>query len=126
MSDMTDLNETVANQEHARLTSLLNMGILDTPPQRDFDEITRLAALACNTISAAVTLIDANRGWFKSRVRVDAAEVPREHALCGLEIDQPDLLVIPDTHLDHRCTGNPLTGNCSRGWLRGVAAGGAI
>lgn len=109
MSDMIDRNETGASQEHARLTSLLNMGILDTPPQRDFDEVTRLAALACNTNSAAVTLIDANRGWFKSRVSVHAAEVPREHALCSLDIDQPDLLVIPDTHLDARCTGNPLT-----------------
>ncbi|MES3090602.1 GAF domain-containing protein [Sphingomonas aerolata] len=106
---MIDRNETGASQEHARLTSLLNMGILDTPPQRDFDEVTRLAALACNTNSAAVTLIDANRGWFKSRVSVHAAEVPREHALCSLDIDQPDLLVIPDTHLDARCTGNPLT-----------------
>lgn len=106
---MIDLHETAASLESTRLTSLLNMGILDTPPQREFDEITRLAALACNVESAAVTLVDANRVWVKSRVCVSTNEVPREHAFCSLEIDQPKLLVIPDTHLDGRCIGNPLT-----------------
>ncbi|WP_164523668.1 EAL domain-containing protein [Sphingomonas sp. S-NIH.Pt15_0812] len=106
---MTDRRDIAAELETARLTSLLNMKILDTQPQQEFDEITRLAALACDAASAAVTLIDANRGWFKSRVRVPVPEVPREHALCSLEIDKPTLLVIPDTHLDSRCIGNPLT-----------------
>jgi diguanylate cyclase (GGDEF)-like protein/PAS domain S-box-containing protein len=106
---MTDRLDNVAGLETARLTSLLNMKILDTPPQQEFDEITRLAALACDAASAAVTLIDRERGWFKSRVRVAVPEVPRDHALCSLEIDQPTLLVIPDTHLDSRCADNPLT-----------------
>lgn len=106
---MTDPRDIAAGPETARLTSLLNMKILDTPPQQEFDEITRLAALACDAASAAVTLIDAHRGWFKSRVRIGVPEVPREHALCSLEIDRPTLLVIADTQLDSRCAGNPLT-----------------
>lgn len=108
-ASMTDLCVVATGLETARLTSLLNMKILDTPPQQEFDEITRLAALACDAASAAITLIDADRGWFKSRVRVGVPEVPREHALCSLEIDRPTLLVIPDTHLDRRCADNPLT-----------------
>lgn len=94
--------------EAERLTSLLSLGILDTPPQHDFDEVGRLAALACGTGSAGVTLVDADRVWFKSRLCVDVSEVPREQALCSLEIDRAELLVIPDTWLDERCAGNPL------------------
>ncbi len=95
--------------EASRLTSLRNLGVLDTMPQPDFDAITRLAALACNAEGATITLIDAHRAWFKSRLGIEVAEVPREHALCSLEIDQVARLIIPDTWEDERCTGNPLT-----------------
>lgn len=106
---MTDCGDIAEGLEAARLTNLLSLRILDTPPQQEFDELTRLAALACNAASAAITLVDTDRAWFKSRVRVPVPEVPREHALCSLEIDRPALLVIPDTHRDERCIGNPLT-----------------
>jgi diguanylate cyclase (GGDEF)-like protein/PAS domain S-box-containing protein len=95
--------------EASRLTSLLSMGVLDTPAQSEFDELTRLAALACGTASAAVTLIDADRAWFKSRVCLDVPEVPRDWALCSLEIADGQFLCIPDTWRDERCAGNPLT-----------------
>lgn len=94
--------------EAARLTSLMNLGILDAPPHQNFDEITRLAALACNAESAAITLIDANRGWFKSRIGVDATQVPREHAFCSLDLNEVGPLIIPDTWNDDRCRDNPL------------------
>ena len=101
--------EAVRASEQARLTNLLSLGILDGPPPHELDEIARLAALACGTESSAITLVDNNCVWLKSRVGVAVAQLPRDQALCSLEIDQGELLVIPDTWQDDRCCGNPLT-----------------
>jgi PAS domain S-box-containing protein len=95
--------------EMGRLTALWNMAILDTPTQRDFDEVTRLAALALDSESAAVSLVDDRRAWFKSRVCIPAAEASREHAFCTLALESAEPVVILDTHADARCQGNPLT-----------------
>ncbi|MEC7933536.1 MAG: hypothetical protein VX218_14760, partial [Pseudomonadota bacterium] len=53
--------------EADRLSALFDLEILDTPAERDFDEITRLAATALGVESSAVSLIDDERQWFKSR-----------------------------------------------------------
>jgi diguanylate cyclase (GGDEF)-like protein/PAS domain S-box-containing protein len=95
--------------EAARLTALWSMAILDTPAQCDFDEVTRLAALALGGESAAVSLVDDRRAWFKSSVCMPATEAPREHAFCTLALDGIEPVVILDTHADPRCGGNPLT-----------------
>lgn len=95
--------------ETDRLDALWSAAILDTPAQRDFDEVTRLAALALGSEGAAVSLVDDRRAWFKSRVCIPAAEAPREHAFCTLALGSAAPVVILDTHADARCDGNPLT-----------------
>jgi diguanylate cyclase (GGDEF)-like protein/PAS domain S-box-containing protein len=106
---MTFFSSLSGASEKARLTTLWSMAILDTPAQRDFDEVTRLAALALGGESAAVSLVDDRRAWFKSRVCIPATEAPREHAFCTLALDGIEPVVILDTHADSRCIGNPLT-----------------
>ncbi|SFP80667.1 sensor domain-containing phosphodiesterase [Sphingomonas rubra] len=95
--------------EMGRLTALWSMAILDTPTQPDFDEVTRLAALALGSESAAVSLVDDRRAWFKSRVCIPDTEAPREHAFCALALESAEPVIILDTHADARCEGNPLT-----------------
>ncbi|RYE52080.1 MAG: hypothetical protein EOP18_11335, partial [Rhizobiaceae bacterium] len=53
--------------EADRLAALTGLDILDTPAEREFDELTRLAAVALGVASAAVSLIDESRQWFKAR-----------------------------------------------------------
>lgn len=71
---------TSPSNEANRLAALLDLQILDTPAERDFDEITRLAATALGAASAAVSLIDDERQWFKSRHGIPFAETPRHIA----------------------------------------------
>ena len=106
---MTFISNLSKAAETDRLTALWSMAILDTPAQRNFDEVTRLAALALGSESAAVSLVDDRRAWFKSRLCIPATEAPREHAFCTLALESVAPVVILDTHADARCEGNLLT-----------------
>lgn len=97
----------VPPSDRARVECLRALLVLDSPPERAFDDLTRLAALVCAAPIALVSLIDAERQWFKSRVGFDMTETSREFALCGYTILQTDLLEVPDTLDDDRFRTHP-------------------
>src|SRR6185503_12824186 len=49
--------------EPARLRTLHELGLLDTPPEERFDRLTRLARRVFDVPMALVTLVDAERQW---------------------------------------------------------------
>jgi hypothetical protein len=61
-----------------RLEALKSFGVLDTPRERAFDDLTRLTSFICGTPMAFIGFLDADRLWFKSRRGWDVSEVPRE------------------------------------------------
>ena len=94
--------------ETERLAALRGLGILDTPPEPAYDELSALAAHICQTPIALISLVDEDRQWFKSRVGWTAGETCRDVAFCAHAILQPDLLVVPDARADERFANNPL------------------
>jgi len=94
--------------EHRRLTELQRRRLLDTPPEERLDRITRMAAAAFAVPIALITLIDAERQWFKSSCGLDAREFEREESFCAHAIVDRDVLVVPDALLDDRFAENPL------------------
>jgi len=94
--------------ETERLALLHSLDLLDTPAEPVFDDITRLVAQILKVPIVLVSLIDADRQWFKSRVGLEAQETPREIAFCAHTILGSEPLVVPDTSLDQRFADNPL------------------
>jgi anti-sigma regulatory factor (Ser/Thr protein kinase) len=100
--------DAVAMDESARLEALRKYRILDTQPEQAFDDLTLLASHICETPYALITLIDASRQWFKSRVGIDASETPRSVAFCAHAIQQQNLFIVADAHTDDRFRDNPM------------------
>ena len=96
--------------EAARLCSLHDYQVLDSAPEPAFDRLTALAADLFDAPIALVSLVDAERQWFKSRHGLDATETPRSEAFCAhaLPLEPGATLVVEDAMRDPRFKSNPL------------------
>ena len=94
--------------EFRRLESLRNLKLLDTPSEERFDRVTRLARRVFGVPIALVSLVDADRQWFKSRQGLDATETPRDISFCGHAIVDERIMVVNDATGDERFCDNPL------------------
>jgi GAF domain-containing protein len=98
----------VPDNEEDRLRALRSCKILDTKPEERFDELTELAAIICGVPISLISLVDADRQWFKSRFGLNVQETPRAQAFCTHAIMQPEMFVVPDAAADERFAQNPL------------------
>lgn len=94
--------------EVERLRALRDLDILDSDPEETFDDLTALAAQLVGVPMALVSLIDADRQWFKSRQGVPMRQTPREWSFCAHAILGDGLMEVEDASADARFAGNPL------------------
>ena len=98
--------------EIARLARLHELHILDTAREPLFDSLVHMASEACESPIALITLIDADRQWFKADVGLGGlSETPREFAFCAHTIQGDGLMEIPDARDDARFAANPFVRN---------------
>src|ERR687891_589763 len=94
--------------EAERLAALRRYRILDTDPERAFDDLALIASQICGTPIALITLVDADRQWFKARVGVTTQETSRSVSFCSHAIAQTDLYVVPDAREHSTFRDNPM------------------
>lgn len=93
--------------ENQRLAALQRYRLLDTAPEASFDRITSLASRLLEVPIALVTLIDAERQWFKSCVGIPLGETSRDTSFCAHAVLMASPFVVEDATLDARFAGNP-------------------
>lgn len=100
------------NNEPERLKALQNYNILDSLPEEEFNRITQLAAIICDTPIALISLVDKDRQWFKASVGLDVKETHRQISFCQYTILDVNLFQVENAMEDERFKDNPLvTGN---------------
>ena len=96
------------DDETSRLQALKALEILDTDVEERFDRLTRLAQRVFDMPVVLITLVDANRQWFKSCIGLDATETSRDISFCGHAILGDEVFVVQDARQDDRFADNPL------------------
>jgi len=98
----------IPKNELTRIVSLYALDLLDTPPEERFDRLTSCATKIFHVPISTLTLIDANREWFKSCQGLSKTEGDRAISFCGHALVENEILIIPDTLKDERFKDNPM------------------
>ncbi|MFP4418380.1 MAG: PAS domain S-box protein [Chitinispirillaceae bacterium] len=96
----------------ARLEALRSTALLDSPTEEAFDRLSRLAARVLHAPVALVTLIDADRQFFKSCIGVpepwlSRRQTPLSHSFCQYNRIAGTPLIIEDARKDPFFRNNP-------------------
>ncbi|MEO3403723.1 GAF domain-containing sensor histidine kinase [Mucilaginibacter sp. CAU 1740] len=94
--------------EESRLQDLYRTGLLDSPQEDEFNDIVKFASSLCDMPISLISLVDANRQWFKARVGIDTLQTDRDISFCSHAILQDQLFEIPDATQDDRFSDNPM------------------
>ncbi|NIC40953.1 GAF domain-containing protein [Aquabacterium sp. A08] len=95
-------------REAERLAALHALRILDTAAEAAYDQVVDFVCQQCQVPMGLVTLVDADRQWFKARRGVALSETPRRVSFCGHALSEAELLEVPDALKDPRFADNPL------------------
>lgn len=98
----------IPKNEEDRLKALYNLALLDTSPEKRFDDITKEAIEKLKVPFSTITLIDKEREWFKSSQGLDSKEGARSTSFCGHALLASSIFVVEDTLKDPRFADNPM------------------
>ena len=112
----------ITENESERIKALQSYQVLDSLPEREYDDITLIASQICDVPITLISLIDEDRQWFKSKLGLSAEETHRDISFCGHAIINPEQpLIIEDATKDDRFVDNPLvTGSPNIAFYAGI------
>ncbi|MCB0465272.1 MAG: GAF domain-containing sensor histidine kinase [Aequorivita sp.] len=107
--------------EQERLAAVRSYNLLDTLPEKDFDNITALIATICDVPISLVTLLDADRNFLKSHYGINFNETPRNISFCSHAIlEESNIFIVEDARKDERFKDNPLVKDMQAVFYAGV------
>lgn len=101
------MDDAKLHDEPGRLAALHRYEVLDTPKEAAFERLTNLVKTVLNVPMCAVSLIDANRQWFKSCVGLASTQTDRDVSFCTHTISRREPMQVPDATVDPRFSSNP-------------------
>lgn len=99
---------TETPQASRRRLAIARYNILDSAAERDFDNLTVLAAEVFGASFAAISFIDRARQWLKAEQGLGITETPIEQSFCAHALESPDIFLVEDASLDPMFDTNPL------------------
>lgn len=96
------------SEETARVRSLRKHNVLDTPAEREFDDLVALATQICEAPIGGITMLDDERQWFKARIGLAVPETHRSLAFCHYTVAGSDAFEVEDALSDPRFSTNAL------------------
>lgn len=98
---MPQASKTIDQQAHR--AALKGHHIRKAVPEKEYDDIVKLATIICSTPIALINIMDAKRPSFKAKVGMDAIDTPRELVFCPHAMNTPTMpLIVEDTLQDAR------------------------
>ncbi|MGT2425572.1 GAF domain-containing protein [Amnibacterium kyonggiense] len=98
----------LATEEERRLSAVRRYNILDTPPDDAFDRIAELARRLLDVPIALISIVDADREWFKSSRGIETRQIDRDVALCASTVATGRPTCVPDVQAGDEFKGNPI------------------
>jgi signal transduction histidine kinase len=95
--------------ETKRLDALAGYDILGTLPEKEYDDIAKLASIICDTSISLITFISEENEFRKSALGLPRTVSSRDQTFCAHAILTPlKFTVVPDARMDKRFEDNPL------------------
>jgi len=96
------------DDEAGRRRALLRYSVLDTGQEVAFERVVSTIKHLFDVPICAVSLVDADRQWFKARRGLNVCGTARSVAFCDHTIRTPEPMIICDAAADPRFCDNPL------------------
>ncbi len=91
-----------------RLKELHRLLVLDSQPERQFDEIAQRLAAALEVPFVMVNFLAEDRDWFKASVGMPRCESSAQKSMCNIFFEsEADVVVVADTLTDARFANHP-------------------
>src|SRR3954453_14519071 len=97
--DMVEPKDPITDPK--RLYAVRRAGLLDSPPEEDFDRLARAAAAAADAPIALVSIVDEDRQFFKSSTAETGPFTPEREttlslSICRHAVASREPLLLPD------------------------------
>ncbi len=107
--DHTNQLKSLLMLESLRLKELFDYKVLDTPPEKELDDIAYLASVICEKPVGIISLVDKDRNWFKAKHGTDMTQTDRMGSFCQHTFGNHDeVMIINDATTDERFKCSPL------------------
>ena len=107
--------------ENKRMQALAAYGLGPDRPLPALDPVVQIAARMFNMPAAAINMIGNDHVFFAASIGVGTVDMSRDVSFCAHAINQGNVMVVPDSHLDERFHDNPLvTGPANLRFYAGV------
>ena len=94
-------------EELERQSVITSLKVLDTAEEWQFDCLTALASHIMKAPIAALSLVDQNRVWFKSKINLSMDHVDRNDSFCAWSIKTTEPTVLTNLSKDPRFHSHP-------------------